>query len=110
MNWFRRNHARPPRPKAAGRRPQVEALEDRMLATAGLGSMHPPVLPGGSAPATHLVTTVASKPILSGKDLAQSIYLLNNGDMLKARVDQLVNGIVIVQPIPGCNPLPPGGL
>jgi hypothetical protein len=87
------------RPAAAGRRPAVEALEDRMLLAGGVLAK-PPVLASGGA---SLSLSSSYGPGLPAR------ILIDSGDMLKARIDQLLSGTRIIQPIPLPDPAP-GGL
>ncbi len=119
MSLFRRNPARRSRPKAMGRRPEVEALGDRLLPATGIMAMHPALPPGSLQPAQGVsaaqpvvllpqpATSVAPSASASGVLTPKSRFLLDHADAIKARLDQFINGTVIIQPIPLPDPVPP---
>jgi hypothetical protein len=122
MSWFRRNPVGRSRPKAVGRRLEVEALGDRLLPATGIMAMSPALLSGGppqvapglsaTQPTVLLprpVTSVAPSASASGVPTPKSLFLLNYGDAIKAKLDQFINGTVIIQPIPMPDPPPPIG-
>jgi hypothetical protein len=114
MKWFRRNRARLSRVQSARWQPQLEALEDRMLLSGGISLGSPTVVQGISSVGVLVVSPNMSQPTPAQTALANRVQvtpnkLLDYGDMIKMRLDQLASGTLPpITPMhgPGPDPVP----